>query len=191
MSRDAFSEMAELDRAAARTGVRVMAGPGPRVIRAFVALGLAGMIALTGCWQTDSRFESEATYRAPRNGLLLQGEASGLVPAGWDVSRDYRGRFRLRPEDDEAAGVELLLSSEHPKKLRIAGSYRMLQWSSSTDAASLQTALEEAGIPVLAPEELEEVAYVMRGLLAGPKGTTMKGQADQLEVVEVRTDYLD
>ena len=56
---------------------------------------------------------------------------------------------------------------------------------------SLVPRLQEAGIEVPAPDELEEVAHVMSGLVAGPKGTVMKGQTDVLEVVEVQLDYLD
>jgi hypothetical protein len=188
---DSFSKIAPPVRGSGLVDARAMAGPAPRVARAFAALALVVVMALCGCWQRDKRFDSTATYRAPRNNLLVEGKARGIVPAGWDHSRDYRGRFRLRREDDPAASIELLLSSEYPRKCRVAGRHRILQWSFTTYAASLETALEEAGIEVPAPDELEEVAHVMSGLVAGPKGTVMKGQTDVLEVVEVQLDYLD
>ena len=43
--------------------------------------------------------------------------------------------------------------------------------------------------PEAVKAELEELADAMDGLVLGPKATTLDGQTDVLEVVEVRLDY--
>ena len=158
--------------------------------RRLAAFGFALALVLAGCWPRDYRFEATGSYRAPRSGLVLEGVASGLVPAGRDASRDYEGRFRLRPEGGDAAGIDLVLSSRTPYECQVVGrGGGRLPWRSSNAGRSLAKELERAGISGSEPEELDELARAMSGLVAGPKGALLEGQTDVLEVVEVRLDY--
>ncbi|MGI9590053.1 MAG: hypothetical protein ACR2P8_01695 [Myxococcota bacterium] len=156
----------------------------------LAAFGVALPLVLAACWPRDYRFEATASYRAPRSALVLEGVASGFVPAGRDTSRDYEGRFRLRAEGGDAAGIDLVLSSRTPDECRVGGGGGgWLPWRSSSAGRSLGKALERAGIAVAAPAELDELARAMDGLVAGPKGALLEGQTEVLEVVEVRLDY--
>jgi len=112
------------------------------------------------------------------------------VRAGRDVSDEYHGRFRLRPDGGATGGIDVVLASDIPGECRLPGrGGARLPWSSSTAGRSLGQALAEAGIAGAVPEELEELARAMSGLTAGPKGTVLAGQTELLEVVAVEVDY--
>jgi len=127
-------------------------------------------IGSVGC-QRDHGFQTHAVYRAPLNRFELTVDVSGVVLAGHDVSDNATGCVRVTSLDD-AAPVSV--------ELELDGSVNMV---------SLQQILSTAGLEVASRDELRECVQVINGALGGPKGTTLKGQSESLEVIEVTAKY--
>jgi hypothetical protein len=149
---------------------------------ALVALSL-----LSGC-ERDHPFRTVAVYEAPRSGYTIRMEANGVVPSGADMSEESSAVLTLTkgPGAGAASPVTIHMALREGRfrfgdDLEFDGI-----WHTRSEEA-LTNLLSNAGF-LFEPEELTEVLSAAEGVLLGPKGTLMSGQAKALRVVSVKFD---
>jgi hypothetical protein len=151
---------------------------------AAVSLVVAG-----GC-QTDHAFETVAVYEAPRSACAIRIQASGVVPAGHDVTSEARGTLVLGPQRSAERGgrpVAILPIALREGRVEVTSSHGEQGNAASRDHGFLSRLVAEAGCwPAAA--EVEELATAIEGVLRGPKTTLMEGQSRALRVVSTTFD---
>jgi len=128
-----------------------------------------------------------AVYQAPRGRYSIHIEASGVVRAGEDLSRQSSGLLsvsRLPGGTSEVADrvVEIALQGSD---VRLDGE-RFAQGQAAGETAMTRL-LSSAGYS-LDRDEVAEVVSAVEGALLGPKATLMSGQTRALSVASVRFD---
>jgi len=128
-----------------------------------------------------------AVYQAPRGRYSVHIEASGVVRAGEDLSRQSSGLLsvsRLPGGTSEVADrvVEIALQGSDVRLDR----ERFAQGQAAGETAMTRL-LSSAGYS-LDRDEVAEVVSAVEGALLGPKATLMSGQTRALSVASVRFD---
>ena len=167
-----------------------MIGPRGRAIRFSLGwiLAAVALAPLPAC-QRDHRFHTVAVYDAPRGRYSVHIEASGVVRAGEDLSRQSSGVLSVSPSfDAKPAGparvvVEITL---HDTEVSLDRE-RFAQGQGDRGEAAMTGLLSRAGYSV-DREEAAEVVSAVEGALLGPKATLMSGQTRALSVRSVRFD---
>jgi hypothetical protein len=156
----------------------------PRSVLMAAALAL-----LAGC-QRDCSFNTVAVYEAPRGGYIARLEGRGWVPAGHDVSHESSGVLTLSARPATAPGSPPPLSMD----IALNGNGVHLGNDSPDDVSSPERNARAVSDLLIASgyavhtDELDELMTAIEGILMGPKGTMMDGQAKVLKVVSVRHD---
>lgn len=148
-------------------------------------------VSFVGC-SRDSTFCTYAQYEAPRSGYSIRVFGSGSIPSGADHSTSSQGKVLMCPLDaQKSEGIRLTVRDDAKVEYEILGT-RMKgteQWDWSTKHKALTKYLTLGGLSNLTEAEIKETASVIGGVMAGPKGTILKGQSDLLKVLEVDYRY--
>jgi hypothetical protein len=147
-------------------------------------------LALGSCNTTATGypFHSRAVYEAPHSGFRVEVLASGSVAAGADLSSSGSGSARFCPlSGSTAVALTLELKAGAGRvSVELAGTppaKSTAPWSARDASATLATELGRAGYRHLDRSELEESARAIDGVMAGPKGTLLRGQTRALGVL--------
>lgn len=146
-------------------------------------LGLGFVLFFLGPPEYD--FETVAAYEAPVSGYRIEVRGRGVVRAGHDLSEESSGSATIVPLGTiPGRPIEIRLAGRLQAEFTIEGlKGGQLNRSGPEPLAEL---LASAGYGPLSEEEVIETHAVINGVLSGPKGTTMQGQAKSLRVVSTR-----
>ena len=149
---------------------------------------VAALAVLASC-QQDYQFRTSAVYEAPRGRYLIRIDAHGIVRAGHDVSEQASGELRVSPSGEPGPGAPAAISiglARRDNRILIGDGWPG-DGSGPAPEAVVTGLLSQGGYSIH-QDELEEIAQVIEGALAGPKGTRMPGQTRVLRVVSTSFD---
>lgn len=145
---------------------------------------------LGGC---NKVFSTHAIYEAPKSGLRLELQGSGVIEAGHDLSTHSGGVVTLSWRTKVASKQRKLTFARglgHSLTYKDAsGLTRSAPWGGKHSLRTLTSILHAAGATTRYPQELQAIVRAINGVMAGPKGTLHKGQSKHLRVLHVRTAY--
>lgn len=147
-----------------------------------------GICLLTSCNTTLSGypFKIQAVYQAQRSKLQITVNAEGHVPAGSDISETYKGTVLIDPLSDAGENVQLIFTDNDQVIYTIdSRSPSQGKWGFRDSENSLNSILAQAGYLQVDSDEIAEIVKVIGAAFAGPKASTLDGQAKHLKVIKV------
>ena len=128
----------------------------------------------------DRPWTTLATYDAPKSGVRVVVDASGVVPANED----------LMPVGVPTVAILCPTSAGHALRVDVSGARATVTDGATSSgikwtAKDLEREIGAAGYATVDHAEVEEAIDAINGVSWGPKGTRMPGQTHHLGVVKV------
>lgn len=138
------------------------------------------LLVVVAC-RGDRPWTTLATYDAPKSGLRIVVDASGVVPPGED----------LMPVGVPTVAIICPKAAGHALRVDVGGSRATVTDGAAAStgikwtAKDLEREIGAAGYASVDHAEIEEAIDSINGVSWGPKGTRMPGQTHHLGVVKV------
>ena len=146
--------------------------------------GLLALLCSSACSRT---YDTVATYEAPRGGYRAKVTSAATFSGDDDLNPRPVGAAKLTPlPGHTGALIELDRPVGTVMNYQLDGvAQPPLSWDPGANEKQLRTILTAAGYVDLPADETEEMAGAIDGVMYGPKGTRMPGQAHAIRVVSV------
>ncbi len=152
-------------------------------------LVLAATIACSG----DHGFRFRAEYGAPRSGYHIKLISQGWVESGDDVSENAFALVRFCPTSTPGPREFAVTLTSAPVTPTVITSSDLglppTEMKFGRAEGILADLLSRAGYASLDSGEVRRTNGVMQNALRGPKGVTLEGQVDSLQVLSTKTEY--